>query len=42
MRERAAGALRVESDREGLLAWLVHGDAEAVEATGELPELSGL
>ena len=36
------GALRVESDREGLLAWLVHGDGDAVETTGELPELPGL
>lgn len=33
------GALRVESDREGLLQWLARGDAEHVEADGPLPAL---
>ncbi len=33
------GALRVESDREGLLAWLARGDGENVEADGPLPAL---
>ncbi|GGG50429.1 maleylpyruvate isomerase [Kocuria dechangensis] len=33
------GALRVESDREGLLEWLARGDAENVEADGPLPAL---
>jgi maleylpyruvate isomerase len=33
------GALRVESDREGLLEWLARGDAENVEADGPLPVL---
>ena len=33
------GALRVESDREGLLGWLARGDDENVEADGPLPVL---
>ncbi|MEV4901060.1 maleylpyruvate isomerase family mycothiol-dependent enzyme [Citricoccus sp. NPDC055426] len=33
------GALKVDSDREGLLAWLARGDAGGVEADGPLPEL---
>lgn len=33
------GALRVESDREGLLAWLARGNGQHVEADGPLPEL---
>jgi maleylpyruvate isomerase len=33
------GALRVESDREGLLEWLARGEAENVEADGPLPAL---
>jgi maleylpyruvate isomerase len=33
------GALRVESDREGLLEWLARGDGENVEADGPLPVL---
>lgn len=33
------GALRVESDREGLLAWLARGDGGDVEADGPLPAL---
>lgn len=33
------GALRVESDREGMLQWLARGDAEHIEADGELPAL---
>ena len=33
------GALRVDSDREGLLAWLARGETEGVEADGPLPEL---
>lgn len=33
------GALRVASDREGLLEWLAHGDAESIEADGPLPML---
>ncbi|MBM6622465.1 maleylpyruvate isomerase family mycothiol-dependent enzyme [Micrococcaceae bacterium RIT802] len=33
------GALRVDSDREGLLAWLARGNGEHVEADGPLPEL---
>lgn len=33
------GSLRVESDREGLLAWLARGEGENVEAGGPLPVL---
>ena len=33
------GALRVASDREGLLAWLARGETAGVEADGPLPEL---
>lgn len=33
------GALRIESDREGMLQWLARGDAEHIEADGLLPEL---
>ena len=33
------GALRVESDREGLLEWLARGEDENVEADGPLPVL---
>lgn len=33
------GALRVASDREGLLQWLARGEAEHVEADGPLPAL---
>lgn len=33
------GALRVESDREGLLQWLARGEAEHIEADGPLPAL---
>lgn len=33
------GALRIESDREGLLQWLIRGDAQHVEADGLLPVL---
>lgn len=33
------GALRVSSDREGLLEWLARGAAENVEADGLLPNL---
>lgn len=33
------GALRVSSDREGLLEWLARGVAEKVEADGPLPTL---
>lgn len=33
------GALRVDSDREGLLAWLARGDGRNVEADGPLPQL---
>lgn len=33
------GALRVESDREGLLQWLARGDAERIEAEGSVPAL---
>lgn len=33
------GALRVESDREGLLEWLARGETENVEADGPLPAL---
>lgn len=33
------GALKVESDREGLLAWLARGETDGVEADGPLPEL---
>jgi maleylpyruvate isomerase len=33
------GALKVESDREGLLAWLARGEADGVEADGPLPAL---
>lgn len=33
------GALRVSSDREGLLEWLARGAAENVEADGPLPNL---
>jgi maleylpyruvate isomerase len=33
------GALRVSSDREGLLEWLARGVAENVEADGPLPTL---
>jgi maleylpyruvate isomerase len=33
------GALRVKSDREGLLEWLARGAAENVEADGPLPTL---
>ncbi|MFI7481746.1 maleylpyruvate isomerase family mycothiol-dependent enzyme [Kocuria sp. M1R5S2] len=33
------GALRVESDREGLLEWLARGESENVEADGPLPQL---
>lgn len=33
------GALRVESDREGLLDWLARGGTEHVEADGPLPAL---
>ncbi|XKH52404.1 maleylpyruvate isomerase family mycothiol-dependent enzyme [Citricoccus nitrophenolicus] len=33
------GALAVESDREGLLAWLARGETDGVEAEGPLPEL---
>lgn len=33
------GALRVASDREGLLAWLARGQSDHVEADGPLPVL---
>ncbi|MEE9095965.1 maleylpyruvate isomerase family mycothiol-dependent enzyme [Pseudarthrobacter phenanthrenivorans] len=33
------GALRVESDREGLLQWLARGDAAQIEAEGPVPAL---
>ncbi|MGO1885945.1 MAG: maleylpyruvate isomerase family mycothiol-dependent enzyme [Citricoccus sp.] len=33
------GSLKVDSDREGLLAWLARGDSEGVEADGPLPQL---
>lgn len=33
------GALRVESDREGLLQWLARGDAIHIEAGGPVPAL---
>ncbi|MEW1807678.1 maleylpyruvate isomerase family mycothiol-dependent enzyme [Pseudarthrobacter sp. NPDC080039] len=33
------GALRVESDREGLLKWLARGDATELEAAGPVPAL---
>jgi maleylpyruvate isomerase len=33
------GALRVESDREGLLQWLARGDAAHIEAEGPVPAL---
>lgn len=33
------GALRIASDREGLLQWLARGDAEHIEADGPLPAL---
>ncbi|MDQ0092845.1 maleylpyruvate isomerase family mycothiol-dependent enzyme [Paeniglutamicibacter psychrophenolicus] len=33
------GALRVESDREGMLEWLSRGQGRHVEANGELPVL---
>lgn len=33
------GSLRVESDREGLLAWLARGQGDHVEADGPLPAL---
>ena len=33
------GAVRVDSDREGLLAWLARGQSDHVEADGELPQL---
>jgi len=33
------GALRVESDREGLLEWLARGGTERVQADGPLPGL---
>lgn len=33
------GALKVESDREGLLAWLARGEADGVDADGPLPAL---
>jgi maleylpyruvate isomerase len=33
------GALKVDSDREGLLAWLARGETEGVEADGPLPAL---
>ena len=33
------GALRVEAEREGLLAWLARGDGSEVEADGPLPTL---
>jgi maleylpyruvate isomerase len=33
------GALRVASDREGLLAWLARGETRHVEADGPLPTL---
>lgn len=33
------GALTVDSDREGLLAWLARGETEGVEADGPLPAL---
>jgi len=33
------GALRVESDREGLLKWLARGDAAELEAAGPVPVL---
>lgn len=33
------GALKAESDREGLLTWLARGRGENVEADGPLPEL---
>lgn len=33
------GALRVESDREGLLQWLARGDATHIEAEGPVPAL---
>jgi maleylpyruvate isomerase len=35
------GALRVESDREGLLAWLARGDAGHVKAEVPVPALPG-
>lgn len=33
------GALRITSDREGMLEWLARGDTENVEADGPLPSL---
>ncbi|MDO5635285.1 MAG: maleylpyruvate isomerase family mycothiol-dependent enzyme [Micrococcus sp.] len=33
------GALRVESDREGLLAWLARGEERGVDAESPLPQL---
>ena len=33
------GALRVESDREGLLLWLARGDAAHIDVEGEVPAL---
>lgn len=33
------GALRVTSDREGMLEWLARGDAGHIDADGPLPEL---
>ncbi|MCF3141413.1 MULTISPECIES: hypothetical protein [Micrococcaceae] len=33
------GALRIESDREGLLKWLARGDAGFIEAEGPVPVL---
>ncbi|GAB5079926.1 maleylpyruvate isomerase family mycothiol-dependent enzyme [Arthrobacter sp. AD-310] len=33
------GALRIESDREGMLQWLARGDAEHIEADGLLPAI---
>lgn len=33
------GSLRVDSDREGLLAWLARGETEGVDADGPLPAL---
>ncbi|HSN34892.1 MAG TPA: maleylpyruvate isomerase family mycothiol-dependent enzyme [Arthrobacter sp.] len=33
------GALRITSDREGMLEWLARGDTEKVQADGPLPSL---
>jgi maleylpyruvate isomerase len=33
------GALRVVSDREGLLQWLARGDDEHIEVDGPVPAL---